>query len=176
MNGADLAIAGTIALSAVIGLVRGFVAEAMSLVSWAAAIGLSLVFGGDLARLFEAAIELPSLRLLLAHALVFIAALAVGAIVTWLLRELVHGSGLSGSDRFLGALFGVGRGVLAVALVVTLLGLTPLPRDPWWRESKAIPAFQAIAESLLPLLPEGLRQYLDFAPEHPAPQPPAASS
>jgi membrane protein required for colicin V production len=176
VNGADLAIVGAVALSAVIGLVRGFVAEAMSLVAWAAAIGLSLAFGSELARLFEGAIELPSVRLLLGHALVFIAALAVGAIVTWLLRELVHGSGLSGSDRFLGALFGVGRGVIAVALVVTLLGLTALPRDPWWRESRAIPAFQTLTESLLPLLPEGLRQYLDFAPAPPASQPPAAST
>ncbi len=176
MNGADLAIAGVVALSAVIGLVRGFVAEAMSLVSWAVAIGVSLALGGELARLFDEAIELPSLRLLLGHALVFIVALALGAIVTWLLRKLVHGSGLSGGDRFLGALFGLGRGVLVVVLVVTMLGLTSLPRDPWWQQSRAIPVFQALTETLLPLLPEALREYLDFAPAPVDSQPPAGSN
>lgn len=173
MNEADLVIAGVVALSALIGLVRGFVAEAMSLVVWTAAIGLSLLFGAELAARFDAAIELPSLRLLIGHALVFVCVLALGAIATWILRELVHGSGLSGSDRFLGAVFGLARGVLAVTLAVTLLGLTPLPRDPWWRESRAIPLFQRAAEALLPLLPAGLREYLDYTPAA-HPPPPAA--
>ncbi len=179
MNVADIAIILIIATSIVVGVVRGFIAEAMALAVWAAAIALSMMFGGALASLFETSIELPSARLALGHALIFIGTLVLGAVLTYLLRKLVESTGLSGTDRLLGMGFGLVRGGLLVVALVILLGWTPLPRDPWWQESRAIPTFQRVAEQLSRMLPDSVRRYLDYgagaaAPNTPAVPPPAA--
>ena len=71
------------------------------------------------------------------------------------------------------------RGVLLVMLAVLIFGLTPLPRDAWWHESRLLPGFQAGAEWLATLLPESAKKYLDFRrvlPALPVPSPAPGSS
>jgi len=175
MNAADLAIVVIIALSVVIGVVRGFIVEVLSIAIWVGAVALALLFGGTVGEWFGPGIELPSLRAALGHGLVFLAGIMAGAIVMWVLRKAVQSTGLSGTDRLLGLVFGIARGVLLVTVLVVLAGLTPLPRDPWWRESRTIPVFQGIAQALAPHLPAALREYLDFSAE-PAPPAPDAGT
>jgi membrane protein required for colicin V production len=171
MNTADLAIIALIAVSVVIGAVRGFIVEVLSIAIWVGAVALALLFGGTVGEWFAASIELPSLRAALGHGLVFFAAIVGGAIVMWMLRKAVRSTGLSGTDRLLGLVFGIARGVLLVTVLVVLAGLTALPRDPWWRESSTIPFFQGVAQALAPHLPAALREYLDFSAEPPPPAP-----
>lgn len=172
MNAADLAIGAVIAISVLVGLIRGFVVEVMSLVVWVAAFGLAVAFGPALAELFVGRIELPSARAGLGYALVFIAALLMGAVLVFVLRKVVRGTGLTGTDRLLGLVFGLVRGALVVVLIVLLAGLTPFPRDPWWRESRALPAFEQLATRLVAWLPEPLARHIDFG--HDAVEPPEA--
>jgi membrane protein required for colicin V production len=178
MNTADIAISAVVVISIVIGLVRGFVVEVMSLVVWAAALALSFAFGGRVAELFVGSIELASLRIALGHAIVFIATLVAGAVLVWLLRKMVQSTGLSGTDRMLGLVFGLVRGAAIVVLLVLLAGLTPFPRDPWWHDSRLLPPFQLLATRVMPWLPAILRDNIDFTGE-PAPAvaspPPAAA-
>jgi membrane protein required for colicin V production len=164
MNVADLAIAAVIAISVLIGMIRGFVVEVVSLAVWIAAVALAMLFGPRVADGFAGSISLPSARIALGYAAVFVLALIVGAIVVYLLRKLVAGTGISGTDRLLGMLFGLARGAVVVVGVVLLLGFTPFPRDPWWRESRALPAFEELATKLSYWLPEGVRRYLDYKP------------
>ncbi|MFN7552346.1 MAG: CvpA family protein [Pseudomonadota bacterium] len=171
MNVADLAIAALIAASVVVGAVRGLVVEVLSIAIWAGAVALALALGGSVGEWFSAGIALPSLRAAVGHGLVFLGALAVGAVLMWLLRKAVRSTGLTGNDRLLGLLFGAARGVLLVTVLVVLAGLTPLPRDPWWAQSRLIPWFQGIAVGLAPHLPARLRDSIDFS----APPPPAAA-
>jgi membrane protein required for colicin V production len=49
--------------------------------------------------------------------------------------------------------FGVARGVLVIAILVLLARATPLPQDPWWRESVLLGYFDRLAEWLLGYLP-----------------------
>lgn len=163
MNAADLAIGLVIALSVAIGLVRGFVVEVMSLVVWVAAIVLARLFGGTVAQWFLQAVDLASARLVLGYAIVFVLVLVGGAVLVYLLRRMVQSTGLSGTDRLLGMVFGLARGAAIVVLVVLLLGLTPFPRDAWWRESRALPPFQLLAVALASWLPASLREKLDYS-------------
>ena len=172
MNVADLAIAIVIVLSVLMGIVRGFIGEVMSLASWIAATVAAFMFGGRVADLFGASIDMPSARAALGYALVFIVVLLIGALVTWLLRKAVKGSGLSGTDRMLGLVFGLVRGALVVVVLVLLAGLTPFPRDAWWHESRALPTFERLATQLLAKLPESVARRFDWR----ADAPPAAPS
>ena len=174
MNWADYTILAVLGLSVLMGLWRGFVAEVLALAVWACAFWVAWLLGPILADRFSASISTPSVRVILAYALCFIAVLIAGAIVTFLMRKLVEGSGLSGSDRLLGMVFGLGRGLALVVLLVFLLGFTPFSADPWWRQSRLLPGFESGAHWLGARLPAEVSRYLDPVDALIKPAPPPA--
>ena len=161
MNWADFTILAVIGLSVLMGLWRGFIGEVLALAVWACAFWVAWLLGPPLAERFSASISTPSVRILLAYAVCFITVLIAGALVTFLIRKLVEGSGLSGTDRLLGMVFGLVRGLALVVLVVLLMGFTPFPRDPWWHESQLLPGFENGAHWLSARLPAEVARYLE---------------
>ncbi|MCY1267459.1 Colicin V production protein [compost metagenome] len=137
---------GIIVVSSLISLSRGFVKEALSLVTWIVAAGIAWMFGGALSQHLAPYIQLPSARVIAACALLFVATLLVGALVNFLIGELVRVTGMSGTDRVLGMVFGGARGVLLVVLLVGLLSLAPVQQDPWWQQSVLLPHFLMVAD------------------------------
>ncbi|MGB0669665.1 MAG: CvpA family protein [Porticoccaceae bacterium] len=139
----DIAIVAVVAISGLISLVRGFVKEAMSLIIWLAAFVVAMTFKQDAADMLVNLIALASIRQLAAWAGLFVGTLLLGSIVNFLLGKLVSSTGLSGTDRTLGLVFGVFRGLLIVlALVIILPQAVPVEQDPWWMESALIPMLQ----------------------------------
>lgn len=163
MNWFDYAIIVALALSVLVGLWRGFIGEVMALVCWVLAFWVAWMFGPVLAEQFSASISVPSVRVMLGYAVCFIAVLIAGAIVSYLLRKLVSGSGLSGTDRLLGMVFGLVRGFALVVLVIVLMKFTPVIRDDWWQQSRMLPTFERSASWMTTLLPEAVAKYLEPA-------------
>ena len=60
-------------------------------------------------------------------------------------------------------IFGLARGILVVALLTLLAGLTPIPQDPWWRDSQLVPYFEEIALWLRDWLPEDVAKRFQFS-------------
>ena len=162
MNWLDYVIVGVILLSVVISLFRGFVREALALGVWVLAGWVGWAFFRVLAQQLTPWIEVPSLRLAAALAILIIGVLLVGGLVTYLIGELVDRTGLSGTDRLLGTVFGAARGVLLVAVLVLMAGLTPLPQDLWWQQSELIGYFEEAAIWLRELLPEDVAERFQF--------------
>ena len=158
----DYSIIGLIAISSIIGLLRGFIREAFSLSTWFVGVWVGLTFSRDFSIFLETLISYPSARIAVSFAILFFLTLILGSLIGYLLDELVKKTGLTGSDRFVGMIFGIARGVLVVAILVVLGGLTPLPEDPWWKESKLIPPFQSVAMWLRSHLPSGMAGYVDY--------------
>ncbi len=142
----DWAILAVILISGLISLKRGFVREALSLVIWIIAGAVAWLFGGALAEHLVEYIETPSARTIAACAILFVATLMVGALVSFLLGQLVDATGLTGFDRLLGMVFGVARGALLVVVLIGLLSLAPVQHDNWWRESSLVPHFLMVAD------------------------------
>ncbi len=142
----DWAIVAVIVVSALISLTRGFVKEALSLLTWVIAGLVAWLFGGALAELFVPYIETPSLRVIAACSILFVMTLLLGGLINYLIGQLVKVTGLSGTDRFLGMVFGAARGALLVVVAVGLLSLAPVEADTWWRESVVIPHFLLVAD------------------------------
>ena len=158
----DIAILIIIAISALISLFRGFVREVLSLLAWVVAIWVAYKFSASAAPLFEAYIELPSARQILAFVVLLVAALMAVGIINFLIAKIVESTGLTGTDRALGMIFGVLRGIVLVTVLVMLAGATPLPQDPWWRESIFIGHFQALAEYALQYFPPVFAKHFSF--------------
>jgi membrane protein required for colicin V production len=153
MSWLDLVILGIIVLSALISLVRGFVKESISLVSWIVAGLLALRYFSAMAELLEPFVSAPMIRDVAGFAVIFIFTLVVGAIVNFIMSQLVSKTGLSGTDKALGVVFGAARGVLIVTMVVLLASLTPMPEASWWQDSASVGFFQQLAEWLKGIIP-----------------------
>ena len=164
MQYADYIILAIVAISMLVGAIRGFVKEAFSLVVWAAAFLVAFHYSGALALHLEGHIDLPSVRTSLAFAGLFLAVLLVGGLLTFLVGKLVEKTGLSGTDRLLGGVFGGVRGVALVLALMLVAGLTPVPRDPWWQQSRTIQSLMPLAEWSAGFLPDYILEHLQLNP------------
>lgn len=158
----DYAISFLILVSAVIGLFRGFIKEAFALFTWIVAIGIGLHYSRDFAVLLQTVISYPSARIASAFILLFFMTLIVGSLISFILNHLVEKTGLTGTDRLLGMLFGIVRGAVLISVIVMLAGITPLPEDSWWKQSLLIPPFQSLAVWLKEHIPSELMGYIHF--------------
>ena len=142
MNWADWTILAIVAISTLIGLSRGFVREVLSLLTWVAAFVVAMMFRDQLAPLLSNLVDTPSLQAIAAFAILFIFTLLAGAGLNMTLSAFVEATGLSGTDRVLGMVFGLFRGcIIVLALLIFAPALIPVEEDGWWQESKLIPHF-----------------------------------
>lgn len=161
----DYILLAVIMLSALLSLWRGFVREALSLVSWIVALWVAMLFFQKFGNWLADWIETPTVRNGVAFALLFIATVLLGGLVNYLAGQLVAKTGLTGTDRALGVVFGILRGVVIVAVLVMLAGLTQLPRDPWWNESLLLAHFQDMAIWLKSFLPPDIAEHIQYLNE-----------
>ena len=157
----DYAVLTVLALSLLLGALRGLMREMVSLAGWIAAFVLATAFSGIVALQMPESLG-PLLSGLLGFLLIFIGVLLVSGVVSLVLSLLVRAVGLGFLDRLLGAAFGVVRGVAITLLAVLLAGLTPLPREPFWRQAVLSGPFETVALALGPYLPEGVAQRLKY--------------
>lgn len=142
MNGIDWIIIAVLVISGLISLLRGFVKEAISLVVWLAAFGIAIAFSSRLSLLLASSIETESLRMILAFIILFVGTLIVGGLLNQVLASLLKVTGLSGTDRLLGMVFGFFRGTIVVlACLIIFPPLIAVDEQLWWRESTLIPKF-----------------------------------
>lgn len=141
MSSVDYLIIVVIVVSALIGIWRGFVREALSLVVWVAAFWLAYLLAGRVESYFAGMVTDHSLRLVVAFVLLFLTVHVVGFVVARLLTSLLASIGLGGVNRLAGGGFGAMRGVLMVAVVVLLVGMTPLAEAALWRDSYIVGLF-----------------------------------
>ena len=153
MNGLDYTILCVIAISALVGMLRGFVRETVSLLVWIAAFWLAMTYSVNVAGHLNGVISNPSIRVAAAFIALFVAVLIVGVIINYLLASLLKKVGVRTSDRVLGVLFGLARGVLVVALVVVLVELTPLVDSSSWRGSVIVGYLHPMLDHFHRLLP-----------------------
>ena len=157
----DYASLGIIALSVVIGIWRGFLREFISLATWVAAFVIAYVFSAQAAVFLAPYISVPSVRAILAFGGLFLITLFLGGLVNLLVAQVIKHTGLSGTDRLVGLIFGALRGAVLVGLLLMAAKLTPLPEDPWWQRSVTIPYFEPLADWMYDQIPPEFVCYID---------------
>ncbi|PLR34433.1 colicin V production protein [Chimaeribacter coloradensis] len=158
----DFVIIAIIGFSALVSLIRGFVREALSLVTWGCAFFVASHYYPYLAIYFTRFQE-ELVRNGIAIGILFIATLLVGAVVNYVIGSLVERTGLSGTDRVLGVCFGALRGVLIVAAILFFLDtFTGFSQSADWKQSQLIPQFSYIIRWFFSYL----QSTSSFLPQH----------
>ncbi|MCC7412068.1 MAG: CvpA family protein [Gammaproteobacteria bacterium] len=145
MTWADIGILAVISVSALVSVVRGFLREVLSLLAWVAAFWVAFAFTDRAAAWFEGAVTVPSGRSVLGFVTRFVGTLLAVGVVNFVIARLVDKTGLSGTDRLLGLLFGLARGLVVVTVLVLVAGLLRVPAAPWWQGSTLIQPFEGFA-------------------------------
>ena len=156
----DIGLAAFLALSMVVGLVRGFVFELLSLVCWFAA----FFAGRWLAPMVEPYIHVgvagSNLNYGVAFAVVFLIALVLWSLAARLVRALIRATPLSLIDRLLGAGFGLLRGLVVLLLVVAVVTVSPLAKAAAWQRSQGAVWLHALLQELRPVFTDNVSQHL----------------
>ncbi|NJM32364.1 MAG: CvpA family protein [Limnobacter sp.] len=163
MTSFDYLLLTLLVLSAILGGMRGLVKEVLSLVNLVFAFWVANRYGGTLVVYLDWAASLsPSMKALLGCAAAFFGSLVVGAIFIRLLTGIVQAAGLSFLDRGLGVLFGFGRGVFIVLLLVVAAGFTSLPQKQFWQESRFAPLAVQTVKEVKPYLPYEVARWVRY--------------
>ena len=148
MSWVDLVIITGCFASAAVGAMRGFARETLSLATWVAAIWLAWNFSWVVTQFLGDWAVAPELKVWAGRAVVLVAILVAGGVAGQMVGSLIRHSGLSGTDRVLGSLFGLGRGGLVLGLAVLVLEMAGLDQGPWWREARLSPYGDRIADGI----------------------------
>ena len=151
----DIIIALALVASIAVGLVRGFVKEAISIVALLLAIWAALYFGPALGDVSSSWLSSEDLQLWFGRLVIFAIVLSIGGLFGWGVSKLIRLSLLSGFDRLLGAAFGVVRGIVLVALFVIGGQFSGFDSDDWWLQSGLLPHFEVVADWVKVMAPVG---------------------
>ncbi len=162
MTWLDYAVLGVMVVSTGWGIWRGFVREIVSLAAFVIAFLAANLFAGPLSEYLPDSISQPEFRVLLAFGALFFAALVLTSLGGLILSKILKAVGLGGTDRALGALFGIARATLILLALAVAAGLTGLPRDSQWTESASGPYLASAALALSPWLPPALTERLRY--------------
>lgn len=156
----DWALLAVLLVSVVIGLVRGFVFEVMSLLGWLAAWFGSQYLGRELSPHLPLGEPGSAGNMAAAYVICFIGILLAWALMAKLIRMLIHATPLSMPDRLLGAGFGLLRGGVLLLALATVVALTPLAQAKPWQSSDGARWIGVALIGLKPLLPVEMARYL----------------
>ncbi|MEI7537026.1 MAG: CvpA family protein [Comamonadaceae bacterium] len=146
--------------SMALGALRGLFYEVLSLLNWIAAFMLSQLLAADVAEKLPMSGVNEPIRIAVAFVLIFVVAAFAGGLLARTIQKLTAKAGLQSTDRSLGALFGVLRGVIVLLALTVAIGMTQFRNSGWWKESMGVGIALAALQNLKPLLPENIGKYL----------------
>ena len=130
---------------------------------WVLACFAAYHFGGEVGQaLFSSSIGDAGLRGLAGCAVVFVGVLVVMAIGRLAASGMIKALGMGVSDRLLGLVFGVARGVLIAMVLVAVGGMTSAPKQPWWSNAMLAQPMEIAVMAVLPWLPPDVAKRIRF--------------
>jgi membrane protein required for colicin V production len=156
----DWALLAVLAVSVLVGLLRGLVFELMALAGWIVAYVAAVWYGPQLAPHVPVGTPGSGLNQSAALVLCFVGALIAWSLLARLVRLLISVTPLTLVDRLLGAVFGLVRGALLLVVVATVVSLTPAAQSRHWQSSAGAKWLGVLVQGLKPLLPEPIGRWL----------------
>jgi membrane protein required for colicin V production len=152
----DFVIIVAILASILVGVIRGIVREAIAIATLLLAIWAALHLGPYAGGWLGGSMGSTELEMWAGRFLVFIIILAIGALIGWGVSKIVRMAGLSGTDRYLGGVFGLIRAVVLIGLFALLGRYAAFDVETWWLESRLIPYAETVADWIEVMAPKGM--------------------
>jgi membrane protein required for colicin V production len=154
MNVTDYLVIAAVIISAIVGAMRGFLREAVALVTWLFALFIAWHFADLIEPHLGGLLSGSYVKPWAARVIIVLLILLLGAAIGAMLNHFVRLSIFSGMDRFLGMVFGVLRGVVLLGVFVILGQLLRLDGERWWSRSLLVPYGESVANGLRALVGE----------------------
>ncbi|HPF28311.1 MAG TPA: CvpA family protein, partial [Steroidobacteraceae bacterium] len=148
MSPLDYLIIGIVVLSAIVGAVRGLLREAIAVVTWLVALWGAWQFGSLVEPYLGGVLTDSPVRPWAARGVVFLLVLLLGAAIGAIAGNFVRVSIFSGTDRFLGFLFGLLRGAVVVGALLIVAQTLRFDEEPYWKKSRLLPYAEQMASVL----------------------------
>jgi len=148
MIAVDYVILAILIISAVMGLVRGLLREAVAVITWFLAIVLAWYFGASLEPHLGGVLVGSPLRIWAARTIIFVGILLLGGAIGVVLGHYVRVSMFAGMDKFLGFVFGIVRGVVIIGAFTIVVQALSMDEDPKWKNSRLMPYAIGVADAL----------------------------
>lgn len=162
MTAFDYVVISIVVASLVLGLWRGVVGEIIALVAWILAFFAAKLWGAEIAQALFAGIADPALRIVAGWVAVFVVVLVLMSLLRLAVRGLLKALGLTLTDRLLGVIFGVARGLVIVFVLVAVGGMTSLPKEKWWSEALFSAPLETAVLASKPWLPPEVAKRIRF--------------
>ena len=166
MIAVDYIILAILILSAVMGLVRGLLREAIAVITWFLAIVLAWSFASSLEPHLGGVLVGSPLRIWASRVIIFVGVLLLGGAVATVLGHYVRVSMFAGMDKFLGLVFGLIRGVVIVGAFTIAVQALRMDEDASWQRSKLMPYASGVADALRGIVGENLERLEKHLPAH----------
>ena len=121
LNVTDWFILVVLTASGLISLARGFTKEFLSLFLWLAAFIAAISLEYLATPKINEFIGNEEISKIISYIVVFLIFIFIGGMIIKFISKLIKWSGASGFDRFLGVLFGLGRGLIVLFVIFLLL-------------------------------------------------------
>ena len=148
MTVVDYVILGILLCSAIAGLMRGFLREVCSLITWILAFWAAWHFGPVVEPYLGGRLADPPFSTWAGRVVVFVLILILGSVVGALLSYLVRLSLFNALDRLLGFLLGAARGLVILGLLAIIGQSAKLDGEAWWKHSRLVPYAASVAKGL----------------------------
>jgi membrane protein required for colicin V production len=152
----DFVIIVAVLASIVVGVIRGIVREAIAIAALLLAIWAALHLGPYAGGWLGGSMGSTELEMWAGRFLVFIIILALGGLIGWGVSKIVRMAGLSGTDRYLGGVFGMIRAVVLIGLFALLGRYAAFDGERWWLDSALIPYAETVADWIEVMAPKGM--------------------
>ena len=157
----DYSVVMVVAASLLLGMWRGVVGEIIALVAWILAFLAARAWGAELALGFSAIAD-PALRIVAGWVAVFVIVLIAMALLRLVVQSLLKALGMTVTDRLLGVMFGVARGLVIVLAFVAVGGMTSLPKEKWLSEAYFAAPLETAVLASRPWLPTDVAKRIRF--------------
>lgn len=146
MNFIDYLILAVLLISLLLGFFRGFLREAIGLLTWLGGLWLAWHYAYLLEPHLGGLVAHPPYSTWAARAILMLGFLVLGWMIGGIVAYFVHQSGISLMlDRMIGMLFGFIRGVVLVSIAIMLGEQLELQHTGWWQRARLMPMATEVA-------------------------------
>lgn len=158
----DILLLGVMLISGLLAMIRGFIREILSITAWGAAAVATLLLYPVLLPIAKANISSDLIATGAVVGGVFLLTLLIVSVITVRISDMVLDSRVGALDRTLGFLFGLGRGLIIVAVAFIFFAwLVPSSKQPEGvRNAKSLQVLNQTGEWLQALLSQDMDSYL----------------